>query len=375
MSSKPPPPSSRPGADAAPGSSRPTSSRPPPSPRTRAALVSHAELDFSLITPASRIIGDLLGIAREDRVLIVHDAEHRPVARAFAYAAGEAGASVERLDLAASTPRPWRTCPEPLLDAIKSASATMLIASMEDDEMEMRRAFVAAATSARAKHVHMIGASLRAFIASASTSTQRIFDLMEKLQRAMRPSTHIAVRSPSGTDLDIQMAPHLRWFSHGERVRAGQWMNVPFGALISSPAAVSGTYVVDSAISGAIGVRLGLLRARPLRLTIKNSHVTAVDCLDAELRRHVQRFIDSGQNHGRVGLVSLGANLGMISPLGEFCHDEHMPGAHLSLGETFARQTGATWSGHEQLAFAMADADVDLDGEALIRRGRYVQFV
>ena len=52
-----------------------------------------------------------------------------------------------------------------------------------------------------------------------------------------------------------------------------------------------------------------------------------------------------------------------------------MPGVHLGLGDPMSPQSGATWTAHGQLSFSMADADVDLDGVPLIRRGRYVRFV
>ena len=64
-----------------------------------------------------------------------------------------------------------------------------------------------------------------------------------------------------------------------------------------------------------------------------------------------------------------------MAPLGEIIHDENMPGVHLSLGETFQQRTGATWAAHGQLAFAAGELDVDLDGQPLVRHGRYVRFV
>jgi leucyl aminopeptidase (aminopeptidase T) len=158
-------------------------------------------------------------------------------------------------------------------------------------------------------------------------------------------------------------------------VRAGQWIKVPYGAQVTSPASVIGTYVADAAMSGALGARRGLLSARPVRLTIEAGRVRSVESHDAELKSYVEKFIAEGQNRDRVGLLNLGANVGIVAPIGELIHDEQMPGVHLALGEPMATQSGATWTAHGQLSFAMADADVDLDGVPLIRRGRYVRFV
>jgi leucyl aminopeptidase (aminopeptidase T) len=124
-----------------------------------------------------------------------------------------------------------------------------------------------------------------------------------------------------------------------------------------------------------VGARAGLLTARPIRIALAGGRVKAVECRDASLREYVMRFVSESQGHERVGLVGLGANLGILSPLGEIIHDENMPGVHLALGEPFAPRTGATWTSHGQLAFAISEADVDLDGQPLIRHGRYVRFV
>jgi leucyl aminopeptidase (aminopeptidase T) len=229
--------------------------------------------------------------------------------------------------------------------------------------------------AARAKHIHMVGVSQRAFSAAMASPVSRIFDLMTSLKNAMRPTSRLVVRSAQGTNIEIEMAPHLRWFPNGHVVRAGQWINVPHGALVTSPASVNGVYVVDASIGGALGARTGLLASRPIRIVFDGGRVRSVDCRDTALRQYVERFVSEAPGHDRVGLLSLGANIGIVSPNGEILHDEHMPGAHLGLGDNFASQTGATSTSHGQLAFAIAECDVDLDGTALIRRGRYVRFV
>jgi leucyl aminopeptidase (aminopeptidase T) len=138
---------------------------------------------------------------------------------------------------------------------------------------------------------------------------------------------------------------------------------------------VSGVYVADASVGGGVGARAGLLAPRPIRLTIENGRVIAVDCSDATLREHVRVHLTRGQNLDRVGLVTIGTNLGIRSAIGEIVHDENLPGLHIALGTTIPTRSGATWTARGQLAFAAASSDVDVDGEPLIRHGRYVRFV
>lgn len=78
-------------------------------------------------------------------------------------------------------------------------------------------------------------------------------------------------------------------------------------------------------------------------------------------------------HHGdRVGTIVLGTNVGLSEPLGETACDLGLPGLHLSFGDTFADQTGATWTSRVQVTVTAGSADVDLDGAPLLRAGRYL---
>lgn len=338
------------------------SSRPPP-------------IDFGLMTPAARVVDELLSVEFGERMIIIHDEANAEIALAFEHAAIERGGRVERMPWGTVARRPLTLCPDAILAAIPGAAATALAVTLEEGEYNARHALVSAASLARTRHVHMIGTGRKAFVASMMANTSRVFELLQSLRGTMRPTSRFAVRSAAGTHLDIDMAPHLRWFASGHIVRPGHWINVPFGALISSPASANGVYVADAALGGGIGARVGPLDGRAIRLTIKAGRIERVDCRDLSIKRYVESFIASDSGHERVGLVNLGANIGILTPLGEIVHDENMPGMHLSLGEPFAMRTGANWTSHGQLAFASVSSDVDLDDEPLIRRGRYVRFV
>jgi leucyl aminopeptidase (aminopeptidase T) len=332
-------------------------------------------VDVGLLTPAARVLEELVYLAPNERMVIVHDRSNDAIARSFEHAALERGARVERIDAESLAPRPWMRCPPEALAALPGADVTLFAATYEEGEYDARHAFVTVATGARARHVHMIGTSRKAFVGSMMASSQRVFDLLAALRNTLRPQSKFQVRTPAGTSLEIEMAPHLRWFANGSAIRPGQWLNVPYGALCTSPASVTGTYVADASMGGGFGSRLGPLSSRPIRLQLEGGRVKSVECRDGTLKAYVEKFMADAMGHDRVGLLNLGANIGIAAPLGELVHDENMPGVHLSLGENFASRTGALWTSHGQLAFSIADADVDLDGEPLIRHARYVRLV
>lgn len=321
------------------------------------------------------MLDELVQLDRNERLTIVHDRANEGIANAFELAALERGARVVRVDAENLEPRPWSRCPREALEAAAASDATIYVTTNEEGEYDARHAFVTAATGARARHVHIVGTSRRAFVGSLVTNPQRIFDLLTALRAALRPQSRLQVRSLAGTLLEIEMATHLRWFAMGSPLQRGQWLNVPYGALVSSPASVTGTYVADASMGGGLGSRLGPLSNRPIRLQLEAGKVKAIECRDTSVESYVKKFLNDGMGHDRVGLVQLGTNLGIATPLGEYQYDEVMPGVHLSLGDPHPQRTGAHWSSHGQLPFAIADADVDLDGEPLIRHGRYVRLV
>jgi leucyl aminopeptidase (aminopeptidase T) len=327
------------------------------------------------MTPAKRVLQELLVVQPGERVVILHDKTNAGVAVAFEHAAGELGARVERIDLEALQPRPWTTCPKAALRALGTANATILAVRVEDAEYECRAGIVHAASHARARHAHMVGVSARAFAASMAAPVARVVGLLESLKGVIQPTTRISARSPAGTQIEIEMAPHLRWHANGGVVQPGEWINVPSGQLLTSPASVRGVYVADASMSGTVGARAGLLATTPVRLALEGGRVKSVECKDLSLRLHVERFIAEGDGHDRVGCINLGANVGIVTPAGEQVHDEQMPGLHIMLGDNYRERTGATWTAHGQLALTMAESDVDLDGVPIIRRGRYVRFV
>lgn len=332
-------------------------------------------VDFGLMTPAARVIEEILALEPGERLVVLHDRANAEIGSALEHAARDHKAEALRVDLDLLATRPFLVCPPEVIERIRDADASVLAMTNEEGEYGARRDIVRAAAAARVRHVHMIGVSHRSFTASLMASPSRVSELIDALRRAIKPTSKLTVLSASGTRLEIAMAPHLRWFVNGNAVKRGEWINVPTGALVSSPGRIDGTYVADAAMGGPLGARTGLLGARPVRLEIEGGKVRRVECTDKAIQHHVEQFMATGSAHDRVGLLNIGANIGIISPLGEILHDETMPGVHIALGDNFASQTGATWSSQGQLSFAMASADVDLDGAPLIRRGRYVRLV
>ena len=128
----------------------------------------------------------------------------------------------------------------------------------------------------------------------------------------------------------------------------------------------------NASMSEAFGAREGLLKWKPVTLEIRDGYVRDVQCPHGPLARDIQLWLRSGRFFDRVGMVSLGINIGISEPIGEVICDQNIPGLHVSLGTTCTEETQADWDADGQLVLTSWNQDVDLDGRPLIRSGRYL---
>ncbi len=95
-------------------------------------------------------------------------------------------------------------------------------------------------------------------------------------------------------------------------------------------------------------------------------------CGDTELAAHIARHLKSTENLDRIGQIVLGTNPGLASPIGEVVYDACVPGMHVVFGWSNPKSTGAPWVAQGILVANGAGGDLDVDGQAVMRAGRYL---
>jgi aminopeptidase len=86
----------------------------------------------------------------------------------------------------------------------------------------------------------------------------------------------------------------------------------------------------------------------------------------------VLQFLARENNLNRVGTITLGTNVGLHEPTGEYVCDQNLPGLHVAFGSVISELTGGAFETRAQLPMTCAHSDVVLDGAPLLRRGRYL---
>ena len=331
-----------------------------------------SEIDFDLVNASRRIVESALGLVRGERLLVVSDRARKDVALEIEEAAGHVGATTVVVELEDFGERPLRRLPEGVRNEVEKAQATLLIVGCDDGELGMREELVGLVKALNLRHGSMLGVTRRSMLAGFTVDPSRILDATRAVRQRMRSNSKLHLRTAAGSDLEVRIGADRRWVEWVGVVRPGRWEDLPSGQLITAPADVNGTFVADASIGGFAGAAAGLLERHPVRVEIEGGVCKNVHSTDLALQRSVEEFLRREHNLDRVGQISLGTNVGILQPIGELTCDQNLPGLHICFGSALSELTGGTIATRAQLAMTCAGADVDLDGSALMRSGRYM---
>ncbi len=326
--------------------------------------------NFALVSPATRIVSGSLGLVFGERLLVFCDRSRVALGQALVDIA-EALKAKPRLVVMEDEKLPddekLGAYVSGLLDDVQ---ASVLLLGTEHSR-PLRRAFVDATERLRVRHAHIIGISARGFVEGFSADASRVGDMLQAVGRKLAGAQKLSYRTPAGTRLELTMPADARWTERGQLIRPGKFSNLPGGQLNALCEEVDGVYVADGSSNVAFAGS-GDLRSHPVSFTIANGVIESVSCADPDVKSDVEAFLATEEHMHRVGHLVVGANPGILGPIGEVMVDACAPGLQLVFGWTNQTVTGASWSTQASLALAGTSGDLDVDGASLLRGGRYV---
>jgi leucyl aminopeptidase (aminopeptidase T) len=334
-------------------------------------------LDSGLAHAAQVLVQTALKLLPGERLVVVEDAESLTIGDAIAGAAEACGAWVKRARLdrlasAGGSGRPHKVLPDLLLYALHEADASVFVASAMPAELPMRQALLHVVRQRKLRHAHMPGIAASTFGVGMRLDYGQVERLGTRVLGRLAGARCIVAESPAGTSLHVELAPDAKWFAQLGVLAPGKWGNLPAGALYASPAQVSGVFVSDASLGEFFGAREGILRANPVRFLVDAGRIVDVQARSPQLKRDIEAMLAVSANSDRVGLVCIGVNPGIESPVGDALVDQNVPGLHLGIGDPAARATGATWSAPTCFAACQAASRVLVDGEVVVDGGRVV---
>jgi len=340
-------------------------------PASRRAVLKKT-VDFALMGAARRIV-EAISVVPGETVIIVYDQARETIASAIVDAVQMLPAKVETFMLENLGARPLQAVPDPLREGMGRAQASVMLIGVDDErELPLRREFVTLVESLKLRHAHVIGVTRGALIAGFNVEPARIVDMTRQVRLRITGRASFRYRTGYGTDLEVTLDPDARWGEHVGIIRPGRWENLPAGQLFTWPKDVRGVFVANASLDISFKGQSPSVQTAAVRFEIEEGRCRAVTSDDAELAQSVDRYLRATPDLDRVGQVALGTNPGLMSPIGEPVFDQCVPGLHLVFGWTNPKVTGAPWVANAILSANGAGGDLEVDGKALMRAGRYL---
>jgi leucyl aminopeptidase (aminopeptidase T) len=339
--------------------------------------MAYSMLDSPLAHAAQVLVQTALKLRAGERLILIEDATSMTMADAIATAAESCGAWVKRSRLdkmpsAGGSARPHKVVPDLLLLALHDADASIFIASALSAELPMRQALLHVVRQRGLRHAHMPGIAEPAFVSGMRMDYAQVERLGTRVLGRLSGARTLLTESPAGTSLRVELHRRASWFAQLGVLERGKWGNLPAGAIYTSPVSASGVFVADASLGEFFGAREGSLRANPVRLLIDSGRIVDIEARSPQLKRDLEAMLRVSPNSDRIGLVSIGVNPGIESPLGDAIIDQNVPGLHIGVGDPAPKATGATWSAPTCFAACQASSRVLVDGELIVEAGRVV---
>src|SRR5262249_12520470 len=151
-------------------------------------------IDFEVVNAARRIVEGSLGLVPGEKLVIVLDEARNDLSPALAEVVAAVGAKCQVFVLEQLGPRPTRTLPKPIEDAIEGAQASLLLLGYNDHEANMRLQLLTEVQRLGLRHAHMVGVTRRSLLAGFTVDPARIVEVARTVRTRLRPSSKLKLR-------------------------------------------------------------------------------------------------------------------------------------------------------------------------------------
>lgn len=321
--------------------------------------------DPSLMPGARNALSSALGLRNGQSFVLLAEVGYEDVASAMLRAAVELGLHTRTFML--DVENAGRDLfVERMVGELEEADGSALVSSRTGLPAAFRRAV--AAIRGHRRHAHMVGVSPAMMRQSMRADHQEMHALGERVIERLRSAKEIVVGSGIGDELVVRPDPSCRWHNGSGLLRAPGFTNLPAGEVCSSPLSADGTL----SPTGGVWLPEGPVRNPRNQLRFRDGRAVEVRGGDREA---ILEALGKDENGMRVGQICFGTNLSVLAPIGAMLQDSKVAGFHMVLGYSCPEHTGAQWNSTVMVPLLLRRANVTVDGQPLIVRGRYARDV
>jgi leucyl aminopeptidase (aminopeptidase T) len=324
-----------------------------------------------LLPGAKNAIETCLSIKPGERVALIADERSRAVAASLSAAMETVHAACTSLLLEDFGPRPIKSAPAAVLEALETADVGILCMTPQPGELGARMAIVKIVERRQIRYAHMVGVTPEIMQQGMRADYRLVDRLSDKLRERMLRAETLTVKTDAGTEFAAHFDRGLDWVKTSGLISPRYWSNLPAGEVFTTPATVDGTFVCDASAGDHFNGKYGDLQGTPLILKIKGARLRHVACERKDLQQEFWDYCHTDENSDRVGELAFGTNLGLSQMIGNLLQDEKFPGVHIAFGDPYGNQTHADWQSRTHVDVLTRNCDVWIDQNQIIARGRY----
>lgn len=322
---------------------------------------------------ARNAIRTCLRVREGERVCVITDRDTLGIGAALVREIDDAEALACDFVIEDYVARPIQDMPYEILKAVAESAATVYAVNPRPGEVPSRAQVINLATVKKVRYGHMVGITPEIMTSGMRTDFDRINRLSLGLRRILQHSRTVRVKTPAGTDIEIEHDPRqYRWIKTSGLISRDAWGNLPGGEIFTAPKRINGIWVADGPIGDYFSQKYGDLLATPVTVEIEQNYLRQVTCPHEEIARELWDYCHATVNADRVGEVAVGTNLGVTRFTGNLLQDEKIPGFHIAFGEPSGALTGANWTSRAHIDLLARKCSIWADGMAIMIDGEFI---
>ncbi|MEX2272177.1 MAG: aminopeptidase [Vicinamibacterales bacterium] len=328
--------------------------------------------DPELTAGARNAVQVCLAIAPSEKVTLIADEACREIAASLAHELDAAGCRWTGFVLEELATRPLTALPPAIATDMETSDVSIFAAQVQPNELGSRMQMTDIVNRRRMRHAHMVNINRQIMLEGMRADFHKVDRISQRVLEIVRAARQITARSEAGSDLVADLNPGYRWLKTSGLISPDKWGNLPGGEVFTTPGEVNGTFVTDGVVGDYLCDKYGDLRDEPLTVRVKGNRLVEAHSTNKALEQEFWDYTHTDENSDRVGEFAIGTNLELRGVIGHILQDEKFPGIHIAFGNPYGAHTGADWYSATHIDVVGTRFDIWVDGEQIMRRGRFL---
>lgn len=330
------------------------------------------DFDKELSRGAFNAINVCLRLKPEERITVITDNESLEIASSLVAEIQKVGSPYSLMIIEDYASRPLKNMPRPILDDLAKSQVSIFCAIAHTGELRSRIDMTEVVDKHKIRHAHMVNINKQIMLEGMCADYLKVDELSEKLIKKAKKAKTITVTSQAGTNMIAEFSAKLKWLKTSGIISVEKWGNLPGGEIFTSPFNVNGTFVVDGVVGDYLCQKYGDLKNTPLKIDIKDSRITKMECSNKELLEEFTAYTMTDENSNRVGEFAIGTNIACKHVIGQILQDEKLPTVHIAFGHPYSAHTGADWQSTTHIDCVSVNCSIMLDEELVMDNGKFL---